>query len=75
MFISLKISTLYSVNKIYNCKDMTVMKSEKDKGIARLKRELNKVNNDLAKKKEKLKSTRSKLRGLKAENNKKKSRP
>ena len=50
---------------------MTVRKSEKDKEIARLKRELNKVNNDLAKKKEELKSTRSKLRGLKAENNKK----
>ena len=51
---------------------MTVRKSEKDKGITRLKRELNKVNNDSAKKKEKLKSARSELRGLKAENNKKK---
>ena len=50
---------------------MTVRKSEKDKEIARLKRELNKVNNDLAKKKEELKSTRSKLMGLKAENKKK----
>lgn len=54
---------------------MTVRKSEKDKGITRLKRELNKVNNDSAKKKEELKSARSELRGLKAENNKKKSRP
>ena len=42
---------------------MTVGESEKDKEITRLKRELNKVNNDLAKKKEELKSTRSELRG------------
>ena len=37
------------------------LKAKKDKEITRLKRELNKVNNDLAKKKEELKSTRSEL--------------
>lgn len=50
---------------------MTARKSEKDREIARLKRELNKANNDLAEANEKLKLTRLELRSLKSEKNKK----